>query len=730
MLKPSTIILATALYMLFLFVVAQLVEKYHEGKTRSPSSPLIYALSITIYCTSWTYYGSVGFAAQSGMLYTAIYIGAIVAILFWWRYLRGMVQLKENYHISSIADFISARYNRSQRVAALVTLISLLGILPYIALQLKAVIDTFALLANQPPDEAWGATGILITVVMVLFTILFGARRLDPTERHPGMMVALAIQSLVKLVAFLAVGLFVTYGLFDGLGDITQRIHWAGLTHLIGSRIPEGSLFMHWATLIILGAASIQCLPRQFHVAVVENANERHILTAAWLVPLYLVAIGFFVIPIAAAGLLKGLDYNQADSFVLLLPQMAGEKELTLLVFLGGFSAAASMVIVSAMTLSTMATNHLLLPCIEALRMGNTLRHYLLPCRWVMITLLLGGAYLVGREFSDSYMLVAMGMIAFVAVFQFVPAMFLGMVWRRGNRVGAIAALSTGLVLWFYTLVVPVMAQNGWLSASLLSDGPWGITLLRPEALLGLEGLSSVSHSLVWTLVFNLGAYLIGSLLYQPSKLERTQLTEFIEVLVRGGRRARGTATGLDAYVSMNEKRREAQRLLGEYLPDDKAAIEVEEICTDLRLGHKEFLTIIELLEFHRRLEHVLAGAIGAASAHQAIEKAINYSEREQRDLREIYSHIMVELKSQQQKESGKQPTESNQLGLIAQLQQRIDELERELEAQSQQVERLTERLSRTDEKLFKQRLHNQQLTQELHKLQPQQDDPAPPPGG
>ncbi|WP_210396521.1 sodium:solute symporter family protein [Motiliproteus sediminis] len=716
MLQPTTVIAIVGLYMALLFVIAQLVEKYYEAKPRGLSSPLIYALSITIYCTSWTFYGSVGFAAESGLLYFAIYIGAILAVMFWWRFLRGMVHVKENYHISSIADFISARYNRSQRVAALVTLIALFGIVPYIALQLKAVIETFSLMSATPADAAWDVTGVLVTALMIVFTIAFGARRLDPTERHPGMMVVLAIQSLLKLVAFIAVGLFVTYGLYDGLADITQRIHWTGINHLLSSRIPEGSLFLHWATLIILGAASIQCLPRQFHVAVVENANERHILTAAWVVPLYLVAISFFVIPIAGAGLISGLDYAQADSFVLLLPQMAGETELAVLVFVGGFSAAAGMVIISAMTLSTMATNHLLLPCIERLGMGNALRHYLLQCRWLVIALIIGSAYLFARAFSDSYMLVAMGMISFVAVFQFVPAMFLGLLWRRGNRGGAIAGLTAGMLLWAYTLVLPALVRQGWLPTELLTLGPLGISWLRPEALFGLEGLSAVSHSVLWSALFNLLGYFLGSLTYTPSKLERTQLTEFINALVSGGRRTRGMATGLDAYIPMAEKRKEASLLLAQYLPDDKADLEVSEVCSDLRIGHKEYLTIIELLEFHRRLEHVLAGAIGTAGAHQALETSISYSEREQQDLKAIYSHIMVELKQQEKRSDGNVTAGGGQYGLVEKLQQRIAELERELEAQSQQLERLSDRLSRSDEKLFEQRVLNQKLNQELAK--------------
>ncbi|MCW8883967.1 MAG: hypothetical protein OQK12_01775 [Motiliproteus sp.] len=732
MFSTTTILLVVCLYMAVLFGIAQIVENRAESTGRKSIHPLFYVLSITVYATSWTFYGSVGFAAESGLLYLAIYIGAILAILTWWRTLRRMVHAKETYHISSIADFISARYNRSQAIAAMVTIIALLGIIPYIALQLKAVIGTYEIIAAPTDSEGYssGFTGSLITLLMIIFTIMFGARRLDPTERHQGMMVVLAVQCLIKLVAFISVGAFVTYTLYDGMGDIFQRITWAGLGHLLGSSSHDGSLSVQWITLIILGAASIQCLPRQFHVAVVENSNERHIRLAMWLVPLYLLAISFFVIPITAGGLMQGLPVGEADSFVLRLPQLAGNQGLALFVFIGGFSAATGMIIISAMTLSTMATNHLLMIAIDRYKRLNVLRHYLLQCRWLMIALILSSSYWFAWEFSDSYMLAAMGMISFAAVFQFVPAMFGGLFWQRGNKVGAMLGLCAGFLLWFYTLVLPTFINQGWFNPDLLVSGPFQIAWLRPQELFGLDGLSTLSHSVFWSFVFNSLFYIVGSFSHRPAKLERTQLSDFMKSMRTSRHVHKARPTGLDAYIQLTPKLREAEHLLSDYLPLDKAEAAVARITEDLAVNYKEQITIIELVEFHRMLEHALAGAIGAASAHNAIENTIKYTEQETKDLKAVYSHILSELHGQGEANPAvvdPQLEEENRYSFIENLQKTIDEQTAELTEQKQALEKAIELRDRSDQKLFDQRLVNQKLIQEVkslrHRLEREEDD-------
>ncbi|MEH6825045.1 MAG: sodium:solute symporter [Motiliproteus sp.] len=721
MFTTTTVIAVILLYTAVLFVLALLVERNNATRVKPYTSRLVYALAITVYCTSWTFYGSVEFAATSGSLFFAIYIGAILAILTWWKVLRPMVRVKEAYNITSIADFISARYNRSQLVAVLVTLIALIGIVPYTALQLKAVTQSFTVItASAANSDISQLTGLLVPLMMIAFTILFGARKLDSTERHLGVMSVLAVQGVVKLTAFLAVGVYVSYGMYDGLGDIFTRINDAGLTQL--TRIDtQGSSMLHAFTLVVLGAVSIQCLPRQFHAAVVENATERHIVTAMWVVPLYLILIGLFVIPIAAAGLLQDLPIANADTFVLLLPQSAGADWLALIAFIGGFSAATGMIILSAMTLSTMATNHLLMVVIDHIKPLNFLRSYLLQCRWVMIGLIIGSGYWFSVTFSDAYMLVSLGMISFVAVFQFAPVMFGGLFWTRGNRAGAIAGLSAGFLLWFYTLLLPAFAGHG-LPQELLSQGPWGITWLRPQQLFGLDGLSPVSHSTLWSLLFNLGFYLLGSLLHHPPKVERNQRNEFMNALVAGSTQHHGRATGLDAYIPYKDKIHEASLLLQEYLPQQKAESTVEQIAEELHIDSKEFLTIIELLEFHRMLEHALSGSIGSASAHQALVNSIHYSERETRDLQAIRSQIQHELQGQPGSvaQGSTAHRGDNRLSVIEDLQSQIDQLQQTDTDRQLAMDKLQRRLDKTDEKLFDQRVINQKQLQTLEELHQQ----------
>jgi Na+/proline symporter len=723
MFSPTIVILVVSLYMGLLFFVAQTTERRCKMSGNTGTHPVVYVLSITVFCTSWTFYGSVGFAASSGFLYFAIYVGAIVGILLWWRTLRRIVHVKESYHISSIADFISARYNRSQAVAALVTLISLLGVVPYIALQLKAIVSTFAIISTHDNNDLdWEFSGILITLFMILFTVIFGARRLDPTQRHQGVMAALAVECLIKLAAFLAVGIFVTYSLFEGFGDIIQLINDAGLNRLLGPGNNQGSTFIQWATLVILGAAAIQCLPRQFHVAVIENSDERHIRIAMWLVPLYLILINLFVIPIAAGGLLSGLPETSADSFVLLLPLHDNQPALSLFVFIGGFSAASGMTIISAMTLSTMATNHLLLPAIEFAPRLGFLRHHLLQCRWMVITLILISSYWFAREFSDSYMLVAMGMISFVAVFQFAPALLGGLIWHRGNQMGAMLGLAAGLLCWLYTLVIPTFVNHGWLELRLLTEGPWGIAWLRPQALLGLDGLPPVAHSVFWSFLFNAGFYVAGSILHSPLKIERTQLTEFLRALDEPSTRPAARPTGLDSYIDFEGKFKEASQLLNHYLPTEKTAFEIQCIATDLQVRDKEQITIIELVEFHRMLERVLAGSIGAASAHKAIQNRIRYSDRETTDLKAVYSHILSELHGQPHISAGNKQQTDQRSGqghsFLGELQTQIDDQSLRNTELNKEIEKLKNKLGHYDDQLFDERLLNQKLTQENRALQ------------
>lgn len=718
MFSPITVTLVVLLYMGVLFSIAQMVESRITRSGQSPRGPWIYSLSLAVYATSWTFYGSVGLASHSGLLYLGIYTGALIAIALWWVILRPMVAAKETFHITSIADFISTRYNRSQSIAAVATLIALIGAVPYIALQLKAIISSFNLITSGNNPGVGGLTGLMVTLVMIVFTIAFGARRLDPTERHPGMVTVLAVECVVKLIAFISIGVFVTVTVFGGLSPLLERLVDGDLSHLTRFRSDENS-GTTWLTFIILSFAGIQLLPRQFHVAVVENSDQKHIRTAMWLFPLYLVLINLFVLPIAGAGLISDLPLSVADFYVLLIPQQAGEQALTLLVFIGGFSAATAMVLVTTMTLATMASNHLLLPLFELTPGLGRARGSLLQVRWALIALILVSAYSFAVEFADAYLLVTIGLLSFAAVLQFAPALFGGLFWKRGNSAGALAGLCCGFLVWSYTLALPSFIRQGWYEPDLLTEGPWALTMLRPEALFGLEGLPPLTHSVFWSLLINIGAYLLGSLLFSPGKGERTLTADFMSAMLPQHRESRARHTGLHAYIDLAPKVAEARSLLAKYLNSDKAEAAVHTLMQDLEVLDKPHITIIELVEFHRSLEHTLAGAIGAASAHNAIESSIHYSDREAADLKALYSHIVSELNTPHlsatalDSPSAAAQGSADHYGMVSELQRNIEKLEQQIRQQNKEIAQLESKLEQRYADIFRYRMEAQKRLQE-----------------
>ena len=721
MFSPLTMLLVVCCYMALLFALAQWVERRIEKNQYDTNKPWLYALSMAVFFTSWTFYGSVGFASRNGPLYLGIYIGALLGCLIFWLTLRRMVLAKETFRITSIADFIATRYNRSPWIAALVTLIAVFGVLPYIALQLTAIVSSVQILtAQEHGAETWGVHGLLVTAIMIAFTIIIGMRRLDPTERHQGMISALVAECLIKLFAALTVGAFITWWMFDGIGDITQQIRSNNLDHLMTFNI-EGGTGALWLTLIVLGFVGVQLMPRQFHVSVVENADQGHLKTSFWLFPLYMVLINLFVIPIAAAGMLSDIPSQSADYFVLLLPQQAGADLITLIGFIGGFSAATGMILITTLTLATMVSNHLVLPVIERINTLNEMRHKLLQLRWISAALILVGSYIFALEFSDSYILVAIGLLSFTAILQFAPAALLGMFWRRGNSMGAMLGLLLGIAIWAYTQLIPTFVRQGWIDPTLLEEGLWGLQLLRPEALFGFEGLPTVAHTTLWSLIFNLAGYILGTLLFKPDKGERTLTNEFICAMEANRSASRARPLGLDAYIELTPKLEEAENLLADYLSHQKASSAITTILEDLQVNDKQAITIIELIEFHRMLEHLLAGSIGSASAHRAIENGICYSKRESSDLKALYSHIVSDLRTEESRQSETNEKEAqDNFNLLQELQNKLNNLQTTARDQEEKIAGLEQRLETSYEESFRYRLEAQRLKQENQDLKTQ----------
>lgn len=623
--RTEPIILGTAFgYLALLFVVAAWGDRRAEQGRSLIGSPTVYALSIAVYCTAWTFYGSVGRAAAHGPSFLLIYLGPTLAMLLAPFVIRKMVRIAARQRITSIADFISARYGKSTSLGALVAVMALISITPYIALQLKAITVSHAVLINYPhtPDTTlvderfWMDKSLWVALVLAVFIILFGTRHLDASERHEGMVAAIALESLVKLVAFMAVGVFVVFVMFEGPAALFAQV--AATPELIGSmrlgRVPGG--VTGWVGMLVLAFLAFFTLPRQFQVLVVENVDEQHLTRASWLFPLYMLLINLFVIPIALAGMLLGVSAGDPDSFVLTLPLSAGLEGLPLLVFIGGLSAATGMVIVETIALSTMVSNQLVMPLLLRskrlhLSTKGELAGWLLGIRRVAIVLILLLGYLYHALIGDSYSLVTIGLVSFAGAAQFAPALLIGLYWRGATRQGATWGLIAGFLVWCYTLLFPGFAQSGWLDATLLTEGPWGITWLIPYALFGLENWDIYSHSLLWSMLVNVGLLVGVSLFTRPTPLEQTQAALFTEAM-HPNLKTTSLWRGQTTHGALNE-------LLVRYLG----------IQTTRRVfsygGSKHAFAADQpaTAELITRAEQALAGSLGSASARVLINSVV-----------------------------------------------------------------------------------------------------------
>ncbi len=602
------VLLAVCLgFVALLFAVAFLVDRRtRERPILWLQSPVVYTLSISVYCTSWTFYGAVGSAARNGLEFIAIYLGPTLVFIGWWWLLRKLVRIGRAHRVTSIADLISSRYGKSSSLAVLVTAIVVMATTPYIALQLQSLTRSYQVIDT---DADGFVTALSIAAGMALFTILFGTRNLDANERHHGVIAAIAFEAVVKFVALVGVGVFATYGVANGLSDVFADVDMEALggEDIFGPR---------WVTLIFLSATAIICLPRQFQVTVVENIDESHLRMASWLFPLYLLGMSIFIMPIALVGLQTMPAGANPDLFVLTIPLAHQQHELALLAFLGGFSSATSMVIVAAIAVSTMISNHIVMPIILSFlpsdrAVSGDVRALLLSSRRISIAIVLGLGFIYFWLSGGSGALAAIGLIAFVGVAQFMPGLIGGIFWRGATRAGAIAGLIVGFVLWSYTLFLPSFEGGFLITSSVLANGPWGIEVLRPQALFGLQGMDPLVHAVVWSVGMNALVFLIVSCLTRASMLERLQATLFVDVYRSAGgapvRVATTSAGAEDLFVL-------AQRILGtepaRRLFDEMARVQ----GVSRELPHVNDAVIA-------RLERELAGSIGAASANAMVQR-------------------------------------------------------------------------------------------------------------
>ncbi len=614
MIESWTIVGLALGYVSALFALAWFADQRGRARKAGDSRPFVYALSLAVYCTSWTFFGSVGLAATTGYDFIAVYLGPILLFLFGWRFLLRIVRLAKSQNITSVADFLASRYGKSQAVAAIVTIIAVAGSLPYIALQLKAVASSVDVLLGSkrlvqlhlPTD-----TALIIAGAMAVFAVLFGTRHIDATEHQEGLIAAVAAESIVKLFAFLTVGFFALYTTFGGIGGFLTR---ATSSPEVMAIFAQGFNGGTWLTVTLLSLVCIVLLPRQFHVTFVENNSEDEVRRARWLFPLYLVLINLFVVPIAAAGVLSfPRTAFDADMYVLGLPLAAGSEAVTMLAFVGGLSAATAMVIVDCVALAIMVCNGLVVPLLLQGRLAavagqpQDLARHLLNIRRLAIVGIVFLAYMFYRALGQTHGLASIGLVSFAAIAQFAPAFFGGLFWRNATARGAIAGIVAGFAVWAYTLLLPWVVEAGWLSREILVQGPFGLGFLSPRALFFLK-FEPLTHGVIWSMAANVAAFVGVSLLRAPEPVERLQARIFVlndtprPPLAPTLRLWRTSVTAGDV-----------ERTIARYLGAERAARSFAEFAQTRKIRMDlDAEADIHLLRF---AEHLLTSAIGAASS-------------------------------------------------------------------------------------------------------------------
>lgn len=638
--STALIIICGVGYLLLLFAIASSAQKTINTSRNLVNHPFIYALSMGVYCTAWTYYGSVGRAANSGIDFITIYLGPTIMAVLFWPVLRKILTISKSLRITSIADFISTRYGKNFSIGMVVTLFCVFGVIPYIALQIKAIASSIAVLqADSPNSLSTIYIALFATIILFVFTVLYGARSVDAAEKHPGLMTVMAFESLVKLLAFLIIGVYITYYLFDGMGDIFTRI--AASEHQQLLTLNKTSSYSGWISMTVLGMLAIVFLPRQFQVSIVENVQEQHLKTATWLFPLYLILINIFVLPIAMGGLLLQGNTANADYYVLSIPMMQHQEWLAMTTWIGGLSAATGMIIIETIALSIMISNHLVIPLLLRSKQNEnwkqvSLQSNILTIRRLSIGAVLLLALLYYLNLGKGESLVSIGLISFCAVAQFAPALFGGIYWKEGNKRGAITGIMIGFIVWFFTLVIPGMVNNGFLGSQ------W----LLVQQLLAFDQFDSLTNTVFWSLFLNITAYVFVSVYTKQEAQEQYQAEIFTNINKHGEIQENGLVWKGTAQMQ------DVRNLLKSFVGAERAEI----LLTAYAKRHK--INLQEKLVADPRIigftERILGGVVGVASARILLQTV---AKEEEISIEEVLTILnenqqMVEMNKELRKKS------------------------------------------------------------------------------
>lgn len=510
------LIAIATVYLGLIFGAAWFFEKRLNHIGFKKWMPYIYALAIAVYCTAWTFYGSIGRAAESGFDFLLIYIGPTLALFLWYPIARKLYYLKVHQGIGSLADLLSARYGKDATLGKLVATFSLIGVLPYISLQIKAISESFTILSagDIPFDLGFSLRdpALYVTLVMVVFTILFGTRYVQNNRPKAGLIGTIAFESLFKLIAFVVVGII-------GLNSFLKDNRFAAALDDMANQtvdLPPAD----WVSILLISAFSFMLLPRQFQMGVVENTSIKNIPKALWLVPLYMLILSLFVVPFALMGPSLAPGTNP-DFYLLSLAQLTGGSGAAALAFLGGLSAATSMIIVSTLALANMFSTHVLVPQIVWNQEESLERRIIGLRRWAIVGILLL-AFLYYHYIALNDSLVSIGMVSFAAISQFAPAFLGALFWKQAHRKGAIASISAGFGIWFYFLVLPEILL-------LFNAGPGFLGALAPQTIAAGMGMSILSAACIISLLLNALLFVGISINLEASQEEENQATLFVD---------------------------------------------------------------------------------------------------------------------------------------------------------------------------------------------------------
>lgn len=604
-------------YLGFLFFLAYRVEEKY--KRRAASSPWVYVLGIAVYCTAWTYYGSIGVASSDGLQFLTIYLGPIIATPLWIVVMKKVIAISKVNNISSIADFISLRYGNSRSLGMMITLLCAMAIIPYISLQLKAVSESFSIITNDKGSthNLFKDSAFYLSMMIAIFTTIYGTRSSDVTDNRTGILFTVAFESALKLIIFLVVGVYVTYYLFDGTTDIYNQAaaNFDLSSHFSVSSLASG---MNWSFMILLSFMMIFLLPRQFHVTVVEYSKKSHIKHAIWGFPLYLLLFNVFVIFIAWAGKLSLPAWANPDYYSVLLPMQAGNTTMATVVFFGGLSAAVSMIVISSLALSTMISNNIIIPyeMFDLLNEDRSERNNQLikNIRRVIIFGLIITAYILFVSIKNDQSLFSIGLISFIILAQLAPSFFIGLYWNRGSSLGAKVGIISGVLVTFLIYIIPFLYSSVWNDSTIVKQGYFGVDILRPDHFLGIDVMTPVTAAFFWSMFVNTGLYLVLSVLFKGNYRERNYGEIYANNTAYNDLQENAYIWEGEAYVE------DIRDILERFLGERKAEYEISKFRTKYGIDANEKYADSRFINYSEKL---LSGIIGSVSAKTLLSNVV-----------------------------------------------------------------------------------------------------------